>query len=314
MAKIGIALGSGSAKGWAHIGVFKALADLGIKPDIVAGCSIGAFVGAAYATGNLTKLEDWVNGFSNWDIMSLMDISWRRGGLISGERVFEQAKSMIGDIEIEHLSIPFTAVATDLYAGKEVWLKRGSLQDAVRASCSIPGLLSPKLLDGRYYIDGAVVNPIPVNVCRALGADIVIAVDLYGYPEVLSLPEEPKVSDEKLPLNPEEEGHFKSLIGHSKEVISEIANKFIKNQGTQPNMFAVMNTALEILEYRQKKSRLAGDPPEILLQPRVANIGSMDFNRAPECIEAGYKSVQDIAHLIESELLRAPKIDPGTKP
>jgi len=304
MAKIGIALGSGSAKGWAHIGVFKALDELGIKPDVVAGCSIGAFVGAAYATGNLSKLEDWVNGFSNWDVMSLLDISWRRGGLISGEKVFEQAKSMIGDIEIERLNIPFTAVATDLYGGSEVWLKKGSLQDAVRASCSIPGLLSPKLLNGRYFIDGAVVNPIPVNVCRALGAEIVIAVDLYGYPEVLSLPTAPPINESALSID-EEEGHFKSLIGHSKDVIGEIANKFIKNQGTQPNMFAVMNTALEILEYRQKKSRLAGDPPEILLQPRVAHIGSMDFNRAPECIDAGIKSVQDIAHLIESEILRA---------
>ena len=139
MAKIGIALGSGSAKGWAHIGVFKALEELGVKPDIVAGCSIGAFVGAAYATGNLNKLEQWINGFSNWDVMSMMDISWRRGGLMSGEKVFDQAKSMIGNTNIEDLNIPFVAVATDLYAGKEVWLKRGSLQDAVQASCSIPG-------------------------------------------------------------------------------------------------------------------------------------------------------------------------------
>ncbi|NRA72562.1 MAG: patatin-like phospholipase RssA [Gammaproteobacteria bacterium] len=300
MAKIGIALGSGSAKGWAHIGVFKALEELGVKPDIVAGCSIGAFVGAAYATGNLNKLEQWINGFSNWDVMSMMDISWRRGGLMSGEKVFDQAKSMIGNTNIEDLNIPFVAVATDLYAGKEVWLKRGSLQDAVQASCSIPGLMAPKRLGERYFIDGAVVNPIPVNVCRALGADLVIAIDLYGYPELLTTPQvnEMSVSESK------DDSHFKNLIGHSKDYFNDIANKFIRTQGTQPNMFAVMSTALDILEYRQKKSRLAGDPPEILIQPKVAHIGSMDFNRAPESIAAGVNSVNDIAHLIKSELLR----------
>ena len=304
MAKIGIALGSGSAKGWAHIGVFKALEQLGIKPDVVAGCSIGAFVGAAYATGNLSKLEHWVNGFSNWDLVSMMDISWRRGGLMSGEKVFEHAKTMIGDINVEDLDIPFVAVATDLYGGHEVWLKKGPLQDAVRASCSIPGLLSPKRLGDRYFIDGAVVNPIPVNVCRALGADLVIAVDLYGYPEVLAVPVEAETIDIDQ-LNAESnDGHFKNLIGHSKDYLSEIANKFIKNQGTQPNMFAVMSTALDILAHRQMKSRLAGDPPEILLQPKVAHIGARDFNRAPESIAAGEQAVNVIAHLIESELLR----------
>lgn len=304
MAKIGIALGSGSAKGWAHIGVLKALGELGIKPDVVAGCSIGAFVGAAYATGNLEKLEHWVNGLSHWDLVSMVGISWRRGGLLSGEKAFEQAKSMIGDINAEELDIPFIAVATDLYAGSEVWLKKGCLKDIVRASCSIPGLLSPKRLGDRYFVDGAVVNPIPVNVCRALGADLVIAVDLYGYPEVIAAPVPLDETDKDDNSEEHEDSHFKSLIGHSRDYFNDLADKFVRNQGSQLNMFAVMSTAMDILEYRQKKSRLAGEPPELLIQPKIAHIGSMEFNRAPESIAAGVESVESITHLIESELAR----------
>jgi len=301
MAKIGIALGSGSAKGWAHIGVLNGLAELGIKPDIVAGCSIGAFVGAAYATDNLAKLEQWVNSFSSWDLVSMMDISLRRGGLMSGEKVFEQAKDMITDINVEDLDMPFIAVATDLYGANEVWLKRGCLQDVVRASCAIPGLLAPVRLGDRYFVDGAVVNPIPVNVCRALGADIVIAVDLYGYPDVGVSTTPTSIIEDS---GADSSGHFNHLINQSRDYLNDFANKFIRSKEAELNMFAVMTTALEILEYRQKKSRLAGDPPEVLIQPKVAHIGSMEFNRAAESILAGQQAVEKISHLIESELTR----------
>lgn len=304
MAKIGIALGSGSAKGWAHIGVLKALAELGIKPDIVAGCSVGAFVGAAYATGNLSELERWVNSFSSWNLMRLMDISWRRGGLMSGERVFEQSRLLFGATKVEDLDIPFIAVATDLYSGNEVWLKTGNLQDVVRASCSVPGLLAPKRLGDRYFIDGAVVNPLPVNICRSLGADLVIAVDLYGYPLLLNEDKSESVPDNDNLEQGDEDHHFKRLIGSSRDYFNGLTGKNSRDTVRVPNMFAVMSTAMEILEYRQKKSRLAGDPPEILIQPRVAQISSMEFNRAPEAIAAGEEAVHSIAHLIDSELRR----------
>ncbi|NRA61930.1 MAG: patatin-like phospholipase RssA [Psychrobium sp.] len=308
MVKIGIALGSGSAKGWAHIGVLQGLAELGIKPEVVAGSSIGAFVGAAYACDKLTPLTDWVNGFSQWDLMTMMDISLRKGGLLSGDKVFEQARTMIGDCKIEELKYPFIAVATDLYSGKEVWLRRGDLQDAVRASCSIPGLMAPKRIGDNYYIDGAVVNPIPVNVCRHLGADLVIAVDLNGYPENNldsndtserasddgSLPNKADASTDK-PLN------LKGLITQSKQYFTDLSERLMPSSTMQLNMFAVMSSALEILENRQKKSRLAGEPPDILILPKVSHIGSMDFNRAPEAIQAGYDAVMKIRHVIEAE-------------
>jgi NTE family protein len=233
----------------------------------------------------------------------MMDISLRRGGLMSGEKVFEQAKSMIGDIKVEDLDIPFVAVATDLYGANEVWLKTGWLQDVVRASCAIPGLLAPVRLGDRYFIDGAVVNPVPVNICRALGADIVIAVDLYGYPEVTDTHAQPLASDNSN-SNTDGGGHFNHLINRSRDYLNDFTNKFVSSKGAELNMFAVMTTALDILEYRQKKSRLAGDPPEILIQPKVAHIGSMEFNRAAESIIAGEQAVKNVTHLIESELVR----------
>ena len=310
MAKIGIALGSGSAKGWAYIGVLQGLAELGIKPEVVAGSSIGAFVGAAYACDKLTPLTDWVNGFSQWDLMTMMDISLRKGGLLSGDKVFEQARAMIGDCKIEELKYPFIAVATDLYSSIEGWLQRGDLQDAVRASCSIPGLMAPKLIGDNYYIDGAVVNPIPVNVCRHLGADLVIAVDLNGYPdsnnfESSDAPEQTS-HDQSLSVKAQEHEdkplNLKGLITHSKQYFTDLSERLMPSSKMQLNMFAVMSSALDILENRQKKSRLAGEPPDILILPKVSHIGSMDFNRAPEAIQAGYDAVMKIRHVIEAEL------------
>ncbi len=178
--RIGIALGSGAAKGWAHIGVLRGLQKLGIAPTMVAGCSIGAFVGAAYAAGKLDELEQWVLGFSSWDVVGLMDLSWRRGGIIGGEKVFAEASKAIGMDQVADLALPFIAVATDLYSGQEIWLEQGPLEDVVGASCAIPGLILPKQVGDRWLVDGAVVNPVPVSACRALGAEMVIAVDLQG--------------------------------------------------------------------------------------------------------------------------------------
>lgn len=168
---IGIALGSGAAKGFSHIGVLKALDQMGIRPHVVAGTSMGAFVGAAYAAGRLAALEDWVRKLDNWQVFSLLDINWTlNGGVLGGRKPFNAFFDNIDCKLIEDLPLPFTAVATDLHTGQEIWLQSGNLRDAVAASCAIPGLLSPKRLSGRWLVDGAVVNPVPVDVCRAMGA------------------------------------------------------------------------------------------------------------------------------------------------
>ncbi|PMC17027.1 patatin family protein, partial [Klebsiella aerogenes] len=158
--KIGLALGAGAARGWSHIGVIKALHRAGVDVDVVAGCSIGALVGAAYACNRLPALEKWVSSFSNWDVLRLMDLSWRRGGLLRGERVFNQYRQIMPVAQIEACERRFAAVATNLSTGRELWFTEGDLHMAVRASCSMPGLMSPVMHNGYWLVDGAVVNPV----------------------------------------------------------------------------------------------------------------------------------------------------------
>ncbi|WP_028110755.1 patatin-like phospholipase RssA [Ferrimonas futtsuensis] len=304
--KIGVALGSGAAKGWAHIGVLRGLARIGILPTHVAGCSIGAFVGAAYAAGKLNELEQWVRGFSSWDVMGLLDITWRRGGLVSGEKVFQAASDAMGISDITELEKPFIAVATDLYSGQEVWLDKGSLSDIVRASCSIPGLMEPKRIGQRWLVDGAVVNPVPVSACRSLGADLVIAVDLHGdgrhgSSEPVRMTEVAHVPEEE---EPQKESGFMDLLASGKELVNDLADRFTSTTIQQPNMLAVMHQSMEILEQRHKRARLMGDPPEALILPRVGDINTMEFQRAGEAIAAGEEAVLRVRHLIEAELDR----------
>ena len=167
--KIGIALGSGSARGWAHIGVLHALKDMGIEPEIVAGCSIGAFVGAAYASDQLDVMEAWSKTLTWKEIISFFDLSLSKGGLIQGEKLFKFIREKAGDPDIETLSRKFGAVATELNTGREVWLREGSLFDSVRASVAFPGLISPSNLHNKWLIDGGLINPVPVSLCRAMG-------------------------------------------------------------------------------------------------------------------------------------------------
>ena len=174
---LGIALGSGSARGWAHIGVLRALTEAGIAPDFVAGCSMGAMVGAAFAAGRIEELEAWALSLDWRRVVGLVDVGLR-GGVFKGDRLLNIYQGQFVECPFSELSVPFAAVATDLATGQEVWLREGKVSDAVRASCTVPGLFRPVLRDGRYLIDGSVVNPIPVSLCRAMGAQVVIAVDL----------------------------------------------------------------------------------------------------------------------------------------
>src|SRR3954465_5075933 len=175
--RIGLALGSGSARGWAHIGAIRALEARGIKPDVVCGSSVGALVGGAYSSGELDKLEAWVTGLAWTTVVRLMDLTWK-GGLISGNRLFGAFRLMFEKRDIADLPVKFGAIATELATGREVWLQHGDLLDAVRASCAMPGLFAPVLREDVLLLDGGLVNPVPVSMCRAFGADIVIAVDL----------------------------------------------------------------------------------------------------------------------------------------
>ncbi|NMH64398.1 patatin-like phospholipase RssA [Shewanella salipaludis] len=305
---VGIALGSGAAKGWAHIGVLNGLAELGIKPDKVAGCSIGALVGAAYANDQLADLEQWVRGFSSWDVLGMMDLSWRKGGLIGGDKVFDMLQERMGEMSIEQMKKPFIAVATDLYSGQEIWFQRGDLRQAVRASCSMPGILSPVALGGRWLVDGAVVNPIPVSVCRAMEVDIVIAVDLNGQRrgrlQVLPVDmtsSKPSEEEEVLAKVQQDLG-FMDLLARGRDYLSNLSYKFSLGTKSNPGMLAVMSQSMEILEQRHKRARLMGDPPDIFILPDLGDIGTMEFHRAGEAIDAGEKAVKEVAHLLAAAL------------
>lgn len=178
--RIGLALGSGSARGWAHIGVIEALHDAGIEPDIVCGASIGSLVGAAYVTDQLATLKTFAEALTWREIVGLLDVRLSGGGLISGQQIVALLHRLNIAAKIEDCAKPFAAIATDLETGREIWLRDGPIDDAVRASISLPGIFSPARHGEHWLVDGGLVNPVPVSACRALGADIVIAVNING--------------------------------------------------------------------------------------------------------------------------------------
>ena len=285
--KIGLALGSGAARGWSHIGVIKALQKMGIEIDIVAGCSIGSLVGAAYACDRLPVLEKWVCSFSSWDVLRLMDLSWRRGGLLRGERVFSQFRHLIPTDDIESCSRRFASVATNLSTGREIWFTEGDLHLAVRASCSIPGLLSPVRHNGYWLVDGAVVNPVPVSLTRALGADIVIAVDLQHDAHLM----QQDLLSVNLHPDSESSDNNDALSWHER-FRARLSRMTSRRTATTPTAMEIMTTSIQVLENRLKRNRMAGDPPDILLQPFCPQISTLDFHRAPAAIAAGQLAVE----------------------
>lgn len=287
--KIGLALGAGSARGWSHIGVINALQRAGIKIDIVAGCSIGSLVGAAYACGKLPELEKWVRSFSYWDVLKLMDVSWRRGGLLRGERVFNNYRQILSESSFTDCQLKFGAVATNLSTGRELWFTEGDLHLAIRASCSMPGLMAPVTHNGYWLVDGAVVNPVPVSLTRALGADIVIAVDLQHDAHLMQ--------QDLLSVNPAEneedsgEKNTARLQWHER-LRERISTMTTRRTVVAPTAMEIMTTSIQVLENRLKRNRMAGDPPDILIQPLCPQISTLDFHRAEAAINAGQLAIE----------------------
>ncbi|PKH26865.1 patatin family protein [Enterobacterales bacterium CwR94] len=281
--RIGLALGAGAAKGWAHIGVIKALERAGIKADVVAGSSVGALVGGAWATHRLGVMEKWVRSFSYWDVLRLMDLSWRRGGLLRGERVFNHVRSIITETDIQACQHRFGAVTTNLSTGRELWLTEGDLHMAIRASCSMPGLLPAIRHNGYWLVDGAVVNPVPVSLTRALGADIVIAVDLQHDAHLMQ--------QDMLSVTPQEAlpEPATDWRGRIKQRLTQLAPK---REYVTPGAMQIMSTSIQVLENRLKRHRMAGDPPDVLIQPYCPQISTLDFHRADEAIAAGKLAVE----------------------
>jgi NTE family protein len=250
--RIGIALGAGSARGWAHIGVLNALLDADIVPESVCGTSIGALVGAVYADDGLPALEDWVRALTWRKMVGYFDFSFS-GGLVKGGRLFDFLRGGFLDKRIEELRRPFAAVATDLANGREVWLREGPVADAVRASVAIPGLFTPWLEEDRQLVDGALVNPVPVSLARAMEADFVIAVDLGS-----------------------------NTVGrHLRK--PETGKRYSR----RPSMLEVVTGSLDIMSVRIARSRLAGEPADVVIQPLLGALGLLDYHRGGEAIAEG---------------------------
>ncbi len=280
--RIGLALGSGSARGWAHIGVIRALEGAGIRPDLVCGTSIGALVGAAYAAGELDRFEDWVLGMGVRDVLALMDVRLG-GGMLKGERLMDYFRRNFVDRPIEELSTPFGAVATALHTGAEVWLREGSTVEAVRASIALPALFAPAVYEGRVIVDGGLVNPVPVSLARAMGADIVIAVDLSADMLGRHLRSDAK-HEEPAGLAGQWLRRLQNGLGKLRAPSSDAAVP------RPPSLLEVVTASINVMQVRITRSRMAGDPPEVVVAPRLAHLGVLDFHRGQEAIEEGRRA------------------------
>ncbi len=280
---IGLALGAGAARGWSHIGVLRELAEQGIHPDIVAGTSIGAVVGGCYAAGRLDQIEAFARSLTRRRVFTLMDLSFSGASLITGERLKSSLEQELDGFRIEELSTPFAAVATEVGTGHEVWLQRGDLAQAIRASYALPGIFEPVRIGDRWLFDGALVNPVPVTVCRALGAEFVIAVNvtadtMYRARVIRDDPAAQRKAAEAGPFGEKPDISFVDRI---------LPRYFDRRAGDAPNVATAMIDAFNIIQDRILRSRLAGDPPDATITARMEDIGMFDFHKADQLINVG---------------------------
>jgi NTE family protein len=291
--KIGLALGGGAARGWSHIGVIRALSAQGIEPDIICGTSIGALVGAACAAGELDRFERWVRKLTLVDIVSLMDVSFN-GGLIKGDKLMGVFKKTFADRPVSDLKTPFGTVATDLHSGAEVWLRDGSTAAAVRASIALPGLLTPVEYEGRTLVDGGLVNPVPVSLARAMGADVVIAVDLNA--DIVGRHLAGSVS-QTLDVNKEIDNDWMRRL--QERLAVQWPGLLSKDKPVVPSLFDVVASSINIMQVRITRSRMAGEPPDVVISPRVGHLGLMDFHRADQAIQEGSAAVARVLQALK---------------
>ncbi|CAN7464114.1 patatin-like phospholipase family protein [Agrobacterium genomosp. 3] len=265
--RIALALGGGAARGWAHIGVLRALDEAGVKIGMIAGTSIGALVGGCYLAGKLDELEEFARSLTMRRIAGLLDLTIGGGGLFGGMRLTKRMQEHLEGLRVENLDHPFIAVATELRTGHEVWIHQGDLVTALRSSYALPGIFEPVQCNGRTLIDGALVNPVPVSVCRAYEQALVVAVnlnyDLFGRSAVVK--------------------HAASPHAGSAPPMES---------APRPGLPGVMVQAFNIIQDRISRSRLAGDPPDLMLHPRINDIGLSEFHRASEAIDRGYQETR----------------------
>jgi NTE family protein len=312
---IGLALGGGAARGFAHIGIVKTLIAHGIVPDVVVGTSIGAVVGGAYAAGHLDRLEEWARSLQPRNILGYLDIRLNGSGLIGGTKLAAELEMAMGQNLIEDLPIKFATVATEVRTGHEIWLTHGSMVDAMRASYALPGIFQPVFVGDRWLVDGALVNPVPVSAARAFGAEIVIAANLssdvfahsttiyaHGPNPAVTLAATPEVLDPAPP---------KRGLGKLFSAERAVKREFFGSAG-RPGISTVMVDAFNIMQDRITRARLAGDPPDLLISPRVGQIGWFDFHRADDLIAHGARAAERAIESIQEAIqILAPASEPN---
>jgi NTE family protein len=302
---IGLVLGSGGARGFAHIGIIRTLVAHGIVPDIVVGTSIGALVGGCYANSQIDGLETWARALTMRRVIGFLDVKFGGAGLISGARLAARLADAFGTTSIEELPIRFAAIATEVGTGHEVWLARGSLALALRASYALPGIFPPVSVGGRWLVDGALVNPVPVSVARAFGARIVIAVNLNADrfdrgATIASHGSDPEDEKSEPPPAKARNGFFglRGMFG---------AERTLKRQilvgPARPGFSSVMIEAFNIMQDRLTRMRLAGDPPDVHITPRIGHLSWLDFHHAAEAIDVGQAAAEKALDSISDAVL-----------
>ncbi|CAB1076925.1 FIG00613342: Bacterial patatin-like phospholipase domain containing protein [Olavius algarvensis Delta 1 endosymbiont] len=307
--KVGLVLGSGSSRGWAHIGVIEALEAENIPIDYVAGSSVGSYVGALYASGSLKSLKDFVLKMDGKKVFSYFDVVFPRSGLLDGTKKLKELFSIHTDVvDFSELNIPVLMVATDLVTGKKAVLKSGDIFNALRATTSIPGLFAPVKVKDRWLVDGGLVDPVPVGVARALEADVVIAVDLNS-----GVVSDKKPKKKVAPPSPKTENSFtyksellQKMVDYYEHAETSFTSKIgvlLNRESGTPDILETVMTSINIMQERITRINLAVEPPDILLQPRLGQLKMMDFDQVEQTIEEGYLSVkeklEDIKKLLE---------------
>ncbi len=319
MKSIGLALGSGGARGWAHIGVVRALQEADIPINYISGASIGALVGAIYCSGELDELEDFVRDLSWRDMLSYFDMVFPTSGLLDGNKVYDLLSEHMQGMKIEDCAIPFCCVATDLIKGEEVHLTSGSMVDAVRASISVPGIFTPFCHGELFLGDGGIVNPVPVDVVRGMGADVVIAVNLNrnhvtgGLAESTSptgmvsadsssIPDDAEESEEEQPARTSSESSLRrkqsfldslsSRYQSLQETLTDKVDQWFPAEDPGPNIFDVIGTSLNVMEQQVTRSRLEAHAPDLLVEPQLNDYAIFDFHKANRIIRKGYNAMK----------------------
>ncbi|MBW9274089.1 MAG: patatin-like phospholipase RssA [Candidatus Thiodiazotropha sp. (ex. Lucinisca nassula)] len=299
--KIGLVLGSGAARGWSHIGIINGLAEMGIEPDIVSGSSIGALVGAAYAADKVDLLQAWTCSLTWKEIIRFLDPTLLGGGLIQGDRLTDFISEYVKNLEFESLKRQLGVVATDLETGREIWFREGPVMEAVRASISLPGLFTPLRHEGRWLVDGGLANPVPVSLCRAMGADIVIAVNLNG--DILGKHLRQNDMNDDKPAEVREDDLWGRITGQMMNGLyarkQELMSHLLGKNRNVPGLYEVLASSINIMQDRITRSRMAGDPPDVILTPRLSRLGLMEFDEAEMAIDEGLKEIRRMRPALE---------------